>query len=337
MHALHNRISILTKTDIGKTAMSAALANDISLWVVLTVMISLGNNARKAPWALMSTVGFIVFSVIALACLSTLVVAFFHGMPLREGVALRVLMNTKGLLALIAINTRRPCGLPRIKNKILTWPNHMLRGDGRKVELEALEGTLPCSSLVARMTERRCVMLGRWRATRNITPTVVRFVESKNEVDLRLSDLTNEEIGEVSMETMEAQVEIRLDESFISEFRHYTDGDKWIMYFVKAVRNGAETIETIKSMFPGFDLFILGRGMGMSSRFTAGIDEWSEGPEIGAIGDLLMVSDFSSTIPILVVQQYAGARPAGEALTNPRPRGSHFEPFAKHRDMGDVY
>ena len=54
---------------------------------------------------------FLVAAVIALACLSkvvsTLVVAFFHGMPLREGVALGVLMNTKGLLALIAINTGR--------------------------------------------------------------------------------------------------------------------------------------------------------------------------------------------------------------------------------------
>ena len=208
----------LLYTDIGKTAMSAALANEISSWVGLTVMISLGNNARKAPWALMSTIGFIVFcvfvirpsiiwtirrtlkegyyseeticviltsvlacglatdlfgtnsmigafvfglmipngllgprflevlkgfvedvlmpvfftasgfrtnfgtltsysswflvaAVIAVACLSkvvsTLVVAFFHGMPLREGVALGVLMNTKGILALIAINTGR--------------------------------------------------------------------------------------------------------------------------------------------------------------------------------------------------------------------------------------
>ena len=54
---------------------------------------------------------FLVAAVIAVACLSkvvsTLVVAFFHGMPLREGVALGVLMNTKGLLALIAINTGR--------------------------------------------------------------------------------------------------------------------------------------------------------------------------------------------------------------------------------------
>ncbi|PSS02943.1 Cation/H(+) antiporter like [Actinidia chinensis var. chinensis] len=634
----------LLYTDIGKTAMSAALANEISSWVGLTVMISLGNNARKAPWALMSTIGFIVFcvfvitpsiiwtirrtlkegyyseeticviltsvlacglatdlfgtnsmigafvfglmipngllgprflevlkgfvedvlmpvfftasgfrtnfgtltsysswflvaAVIAVACLSkvvsTLVVAFFHGMPLREGVALGVLMNTKGILALIAINTGRDRALledkaftvifiailvmtmatqpimsllykpkksflpnkhraiqrlkqdaelrilacvheahsvagivnlleasnPSRRSPIIVFSLHLIQLTGHTTALLIVHGpnqttsqsdqgqvnhqilkafeqfeeehggvlvhpltamspyttmhedicniaedkrvTLiilpyhkrqtihnnmeelnhaykdvndnvlvnsPCSVGIlvdrgfgksaavaedsgAESIERHISMLfiggaddrealcyaRRMAGHPNVTLTVVRFVESKTEVDLRLSDLIEDETGKVSMEAMDAQVEIRLDESFISEFRHRTAGDKSIMYFEKAVRNGAETIETIKSMCQGFDLFIVGRGMGMSSPLTAGIDEWSEGSELGAIGNLLVASEFSSTVSILVVQQFAGARAAGEGLTNPWPSESHFEPFAKHRDMGNVY
>lgn len=212
----------LLSTDIGKTTISAALANVITSWILATIMIAMGSNLKKAPWILISTLGFVllcffvirpiitwtirrtqkggsyseeticiiltavlgcgmatdilgttsmvgafvfgivipsgllgprflevlkgfvedvlmpifftmsglrtnldalgstsswvlVAAVVALVSLgkvvTTLVVSLLYGMKFRDGMALGVLMNTKGLLAIIAINTGRDRGV----------------------------------------------------------------------------------------------------------------------------------------------------------------------------------------------------------------------------------
>uniref|UniRef100_A0A5B7BY04 Uncharacterized protein n=1 Tax=Davidia involucrata TaxID=16924 RepID=A0A5B7BY04_DAVIN len=99
----------------------------------------------------------------------------------------------------------------------------------------------------------------------------------------------------------------RVDDNFINEFRQYTSRDESILYSEKVVNNGVETIGAVRSVGENFDLYVVGRGIGRLSSLTVGLaDDWSECPELGAIGDLLMSSDFSSTASVLVVQQYAG-------------------------------
>ncbi|KAH1080597.1 hypothetical protein J1N35_020358 [Gossypium stocksii] len=43
------------------------------------------------------------------------------------------------------------------------------------------------------------------------------------------------------------------------------------------------------------------------SPLTTDLTDWSECPELGAIGDILAESDFSSTVSVLVIQQYIGS------------------------------
>lgn len=54
---------------------------------------------------------FVLFVVLIFACSSKIISAFifsmFQGMSTREGIALGVLMNTKGVLALIVLNSGR--------------------------------------------------------------------------------------------------------------------------------------------------------------------------------------------------------------------------------------
>ncbi|KAL7212614.1 hypothetical protein ACSBR2_015324 [Camellia fascicularis] len=201
----------------------------------------------------------------------------------------------------------------------------------------------------------------------NITLTVVRFVESKHDVGLKLADFIEdtddddddedeEDKGEdnekydnedkekkVSItETIDVEAEMRLDESFISEFRHRTTGDRSIMYLEKEVSNGSETVQTIKLVSQGYDLFVVGRRAGFSSRLTEGLDLWSECPELGTIGDLLVTSDFSSNVSVLVVKQYVGARHVEEGLgtsgiINPQTSVSSFEPISMYRDMDGAH
>ncbi|KAF5750096.1 hypothetical protein HS088_TW03G00428 [Tripterygium wilfordii] len=105
----------------------------------------------------------------------------------------------------------------------------------------------------------------------------------------------------------ENEREKQLDEVSINKFRMKNASDDSIYYIEKVVNNGEETVAAIRSMDNVHDLFIVGRGQGMISPLTAGLTDWSECPELGAIGDLLASSDFAATVSVLVVQQYVGA------------------------------
>lgn len=56
-----------------------------------------------------------------------------------------------------------------------------------------------------------------------------------------------------------------------------------------------------------YDLYIVGRREGMESSLTFGLTEWSDCPELGALGDSLVSSSFTSNISVLIVQQRAEA------------------------------
>ncbi|PIA61618.1 hypothetical protein AQUCO_00300855v1 [Aquilegia coerulea] len=96
------------------------------------------------------------------------------------------------------------------------------------------------------------------------------------------------------------------DEEFINAFRIKTANNESIVYMEKISNSAEETVSTIRSIDSIHDLYIVGRGQGMTTPLTAGLSEWSECPELGAIGDLLASSDFAATVSVLVVQQYVG-------------------------------
>ncbi|GJZ70382.1 cation/H(+) antiporter 15 [Tanacetum coccineum] len=97
------------------------------------------------------------------------------------------------------------------------------------------------------------------------------------------------------------------DDEFINQFKTRIANEDSIVYTEKVVNNGEETVAAIRAVDEEHDLFIVGRGQGMVSPLTAGLTDWSECPELGAIGDLLASSDFASSVSILVIQQYVGS------------------------------
>lgn len=71
------------------------------------------------------------------------------------------------------------------------------------------------------------------------------------------------------------------------------------------VEDGVFTAMFVMSVLENesFDLILVGKSHEDCS-VTAGLsDEWSEFPELGPIGDLLVSSDIDSTSSVLVVQQ----------------------------------
>lgn len=109
----------------------------------------------------------------------------------------------------------------------------------------------------------------------------------------------------------------QLDEDYIRQFRMKAANNESVTYVERLVNNGEETVAAIRSIDNLHDLYIVGRGQGVISPLTAGLTDWSECPELGAIGDLLASSDFAATVSVLVVQQYVGLGPSNEALASP--------------------
>ncbi|KAJ9549832.1 LOW QUALITY PROTEIN: hypothetical protein OSB04_022375 [Centaurea solstitialis] len=118
------------------------------------------------------------------------------------------------------------------------------------------------------------------------------------------------------------------DEEFISHFKTLIANEESVGYTEQVVNNGEETVAAIRSVDSSlYDLFIVGRGQGVVSPLTAGLTDWSECPELGAIGDLLASSDFSATASVLVVQQYVGSDLADFSLSPDSPDDQHNEGF----------
>ncbi|GAB4828631.1 hypothetical protein Ancab_018296 [Ancistrocladus abbreviatus] len=110
-------------------------------------------------------------------------------------------------------------------------------------------------------------------------------------------------------------------------FGQKTEDDKSIVYVEKVSNSGAETVSLLREMEYDYDLCVVGRGQSVLSPLTAGLAEWCECPELGAIGDVLVTSDFAAHVSVLVVKQYSGARLASDVNGNSIPDGATTIPL----------
>ncbi|KDP39397.1 hypothetical protein JCGZ_03679 [Jatropha curcas] len=159
-----------------------------------------------------------------------------------------------------------------------------------------------------------------WRMSDHpgINLTILRFIPGEDAAQpARQSPGDPNDPRILTVET-EDQREKQLDEEFINEFRMHTANDESVFYTEIIVNNGEETVASIRAMdINAHDLFIVGRGQGMISPLTAGLTDWSECPELGAIGDLLASADFAATVSVLVIQQYVGIGLEAEPVATP--------------------
>ncbi|KAI3893399.1 hypothetical protein MKW92_051894 [Papaver armeniacum] len=147
--------------------------------------------------------------------------------------------------------------------------------------------------------------------------TVVRFIpgdDAKGWFKRHENDSTD--TGTLAVVT-DKDKERQMDDDSISDFIMRTSDNDSVVYTESVTNNGEETVSTIKSMDNIHDLFIVGRGQGMITPLTAGLTDWSECPELGAIGDLLASADFSLAVSVLVVQQYVGMGIQGDGVATP--------------------
>ncbi|KAL4308303.1 hypothetical protein GQ457_01G038370 [Hibiscus cannabinus] len=98
--------------------------------------------------------------------------------------------------------------------------------------------------------------------------------------------------------------DMMLDAEILRDAKHNDVTDICnIMYREEVSNSGPEATRIIRSIANEYDLIIVGRRDGVDSVQTKGLSEWSEFPELGAVGDLLASTDLDSSVSVLVVQQ----------------------------------
>ncbi|KAJ9556865.1 hypothetical protein OSB04_011479 [Centaurea solstitialis] len=118
----------------------------------------------------------------------------------------------------------------------------------------------------------------------NVALTVIRFLAQNGE-------------GEDDMEK-------KLDDGLVTAFWVKYEGNEKVAYREVVVRNGEETVAAIRAMnSEDYDLWIVGRKLGINPILIEGLSSWSESQELGVIGDYVASVDLGSSASVLVVQQ----------------------------------
>lgn len=99
-------------------------------------------------------------------------------------------------------------------------------------------------------------------------------------------------------------LEIKLDMRAIAQLKSLNgDEGAHVQYREVIVKDGAHTIEVLRSIDNEYDLVLVGRRLDADSPLVSGLADWTYEPELGIVGDVLASTDIKSTGPVLVIQQ----------------------------------
>ncbi|XP_020229513.1 cation/H(+) antiporter 4 [Cajanus cajan] len=101
----------------------------------------------------------------------------------------------------------------------------------------------------------------------------------------------------------ESHWDMMLDDEVLKSVKGYYGSIKNVTYKKITIQDPSETADFVSKVANQHDFFIVGRRNGIKSPQTTTLENWTEFPELGVIGDLLASSDTKTNAFILVVQQ----------------------------------
>ncbi|KAL0458791.1 UNVERIFIED_CONTAM: Retrovirus-related Pol polyprotein from transposon [Sesamum latifolium] len=93
------------------------------------------------------------------------------------------------------------------------------------------------------------------------------------------------------------------DLHIVNEYRDIDMMNVRCLYREELVKDSLGVVSVIRRMTSCFDLILVGRQHNNDSPLLAGISDWNEFPELGCLGDMIVSSDSTSKVSVLVVQQ----------------------------------
>ncbi|XP_061358568.1 cation/H(+) antiporter 2-like [Gastrolobium bilobum] len=137
-----------------------------------------------------------------------------------------------------------------------------------------------------------------------INLTIIRFLLVSSSSQNEKIESGQSEEREILMSLSGEATTNEIDNTFMVDFcnRYVAPGE--ISYVEKFVKDGAETVESLKEMGDIYSLFIVGKGSRGQGSLTIGMSDWEECPELGTVGDVLASSDLDIHGSVLVIQQH---------------------------------
>ncbi|CAB4271015.1 unnamed protein product [Prunus armeniaca] len=107
--------------------------------------------------------------------------------------------------------------------------------------------------------------------------------------------------------SQEQEIEAKLDQSLIDEFKLANTGDECLNWHDIEVDDSAQAMSAIKKLQGNYDLVMVGRRHVEMLLRDEEMEEFVEHPELGVIGDMLASSDFwDGMVNVLVMQESRG-------------------------------
>ncbi|KAF3452659.1 hypothetical protein FNV43_RR03092 [Rhamnella rubrinervis] len=94
-----------------------------------------------------------------------------------------------------------------------------------------------------------------------------------------------------------------VDDECIKEFKLKARNYPSIEFVEEEIDSLDQVLNLIRDLERRSDMFIVGRGKETSSPLTTGLSDWSECPELGPLGDILVSSSCTANSSVLIVQQ----------------------------------
>ncbi|CAM8955403.1 unnamed protein product [Rhodiola kirilowii] len=110
----------------------------------------------------------------------------------------------------------------------------------------------------------------------------------------------------------------KMESEYVNMVRRENSRNERFAYFEEEIADGVGLAGVMREILAedSFDLILVGKHHPESEILT-GLEDWSECPELGVVGDMVTSMDFGSTASVLVVQQH---RVADDVMGNLRRR-----------------